>query len=260
MKSNDLRALLSSLLSDSEKATEIAKIAERNGKSLGGNNPYGERFHKTILTITAAVQKVRPHLGGLALPAAEMAQFDDSLGVLKGATGKAKERATALRTLRMVCETVVMPKAEAMTASPVPATEQVLPLAVLLGTRDYFVKIVTQINGCYEHQWYDACSVMLRKLAEILIIAVYEAKNESDEIKGADGNFLMLSKLIENIKTKTAWNLGRDTKTCLDKMKELGDWAAHNRHYTATKPDVDGLISKKFRVAVEDLLHHAGLK
>jgi hypothetical protein len=96
-----------------------------------------------------------------------------------------------------------------MTASPVPSTESVLPMDVVRGTRGYLEAIVTQINGCYEHQWYDACSVMIRKLAEILIIAVYEHRKSAHEIKGADDNFLMLSKLIDNIKTKTAWNLGR---------------------------------------------------
>ncbi|HEY7312238.1 MAG TPA: hypothetical protein VH643_22940 [Gemmataceae bacterium] len=101
--------------------------------------------------------------------------------------------------------------------------------------------------------------MMIRKLAEILIIAVYEHKGVAPEIKGPDGNFLMLSKLIDNIKTKTAWNLGRETKPCLDKMKELGDRAAHHRHYVARKVDVDSLQSG-LRVTVDDLLNHAGLK
>jgi len=62
-----------------------------------------------------------------------------------------------------------------MKASPTPETELVLPQAVFDGVRrDYFAKIVDQINGCYEHHWFDACSVMIRKLAEILIILVYD--------------------------------------------------------------------------------------
>jgi hypothetical protein len=167
---------------------------------------------------------------------------------------------TALRAFKLVCETVILHRAESMTASPLPATEQVIPMDVVRGTRGYIEAIVPQINGCYEHQWYDACSVLLRKLGEILIIAVYEKRGESHEIKGTDGNFLMLSKLIEAIKTKTSWNLGRETKPCLDEMKKLGDRAAHNRHYIAKKPDVDGLINNGLRAAVDDLLHQAGFK
>jgi hypothetical protein len=70
----------------------------------------------------------------------------------------------------------------------------------------------------------------------------------------------MLSDLIKQIKAKTGWNLARGTKNCLEKMKELGDAAAHVRHYVATKEDVDKLLAMNLRVAVEDLIHLAGMK
>jgi hypothetical protein len=138
-----------------------------------------------------------------------------------------------------------------------PATEHVLPMDVVKGTRRYLEQIVTQANGCYENGWFDACSVMIRKLVEVLIIAVYEAKGESESIK-SDGNFLMLNGLVDGILTQSAWNLGRETKTALPLLKALGDRAAHNRHYLARKQDVDKLI-QGLRVSVEDFLYHAGL-
>jgi hypothetical protein len=259
MKAPELRTHLNNLLSETEAATRIAETAERGKRSISGSGPYADRFHAAVVTITGTEKKVRPHLDGLDLPTDELAKFDENLPVLKGTATKVKGRVAAQRELKLVCETVILPKAEGMTASPVPSTESVLPMDVVRGTRGYLETIVTQINGCYEHQWYDACSVMVRKLAEILIIAVYEHKGAAEEIKGTDGNFLMLSKLIDNIKTKTAWNLGRETKPCLDKMKELGDRSAHNRHYIAKKADVDGLRSG-LRVTVDDLLHQAALK
>ena len=259
MKAPELRTHLHNLLSETEAATDIAKTAERNKKSIGGHGPYADRFHAAVVSIAGTEQKVRPHLDGLALTPSDLAIFDDNLAILRGTATKAKGRVAALRALKLVCETVILPKADGMTASPIPATESVLPMDVVRGIRGPYEAIATQINGCYEHQWYDACSVMIRKLAEILIIAVYEHRGAAHEIKGTDGNFLMLSKLIDNIKTKTAWNLGRETKPCLDKMKELGDRAAHNRHYIAKKGDVDGLRSG-LRVTVDDLLHQAGLK
>src|SRR5207253_2232378 len=83
-------------------------------------------------------------------------------------------------------------------------------------------KLVTQINGCYEHQWYDACSVMVRKLVENLIILAYEGRKQAHEIKN-NGEFLMLNGLITHILTKAAWNLGRDTKKSLPDVKELAE-------------------------------------
>src|SRR5438874_2177130 len=119
MKAQELRTLLTNLLSEAEQATDIAKTAERNSKSLGGRNPYGDRFHTAVVSITTTETKVRPHLNGLALTADELAQFDDSLRVLKDTSAKAKDRVAAQRQLRIVCETVIVPKAEAMTASPI---------------------------------------------------------------------------------------------------------------------------------------------
>jgi hypothetical protein len=259
MKAPELRSLLTSLLSEADSLITTAKTADKNNKSVGGNGYYADRFHSSVVTITTSEKKVRPHLEGLGISSDDLATFDSCLAALKNPTKKPKERVEAQRTLKMLCETTIFPKAESIAASPTPSTEQVLPLEVVKGTRGYLETVVTQINGCYEHQWYDACSVMIRKLAEILIIAVYEKKGVSSEIKGSDGNFLMLSKLIEQIKTKNDWNLGRETKPCLDKMKELRDRAAHNRHYLAKKADVDGLQSG-LRVTVDDLLHQAGWK
>jgi hypothetical protein len=259
MKAPELRTCLNNLLSETEAAARIAETAERGKRSIGGHGPYADRFHAAVVTITGTEKKVRPHLDGLDLPTDELAKFDDNLAILKGTATKAKGRVVAQRALKLVCETVILPKADGMTASPIPSTESVLPMDVVRGTRGYLETIVTQINGCYEHQWYDACSVMIRKLAEILIIAVYEHKGATEEIKGTDGNFLMLSGLIGNIKTKTVWNLGRETKPCLDKMKEIGDRAAHTRNYVSKKADVDSLKGG-LRVTVDDLLHQAGLK
>jgi hypothetical protein len=142
-------------------------------------------------------------------------------------------------------------------AASQPATEHVLPLDVVKGTRKYLEQIVNQANGCYEKCWFDACSVMVRKLVEVFIIAVFEAKGEAGAIK-KDDNFLMLSGLVDAILARTDWNLGRETKTALPLLKSLGDRAAHNRHYMARKADVDKVLPG-LRVMVEDLLHHANL-
>ena len=98
---------------------------------------------------------------------------------------------------------------------------------------------------------------MVRKLVEVLIIAVFEAKGEAAAIK-KDENFLMLSGLVDAILARTDWNLGRETKASLPHLKSLGDRSAHNRHYMARKADVDKVLPG-LRVTVEDLLHHANL-
>ncbi len=70
-----------------------------------------------------------------------------------------------------------------------PATTEVLPAAVVNNTRGYVEEVVLQANGCYENRWFDACSVMIRKLVEMLIIAVYEKEGRQQDIRGSDGNY-----------------------------------------------------------------------
>jgi hypothetical protein len=187
MKSHELRELIPNLLTEAGAITEIAKTAEKNKKSLGGHGPYADRFHSAVVALTTTEKKVRPHLAGVALTADEQDQFEDSLSALKDPALKVMDRTAAFRTLRMVCETVILHKIDGMAVSPVPTTEPVLPLDVVRNTRSYLTPIVIQANGCYERTWYDASSVMIRKLAEVLIIAVFEKKAALDEIRRRTG-------------------------------------------------------------------------
>jgi hypothetical protein len=139
---------------------------------------------------------------------------------------------------------------------PTPVTEQVLPLSVVRSTRGYIERIVEQANGCYERHMFDACAVMMRKLA---IIEVYEAKGRSADLKNNNGDFKMLGDLIQTMLGDNAWNPGRETKKFLPEIKSLGDRSAHGRRFTARQGDVDKVLHG-FRVVVEELLHLSNLK
>jgi len=143
--------------------------------------------------------------------------------------------------------------------NPTPKTELVLPHSVVEGTRGYLQTVIQQANGCYEHQWFDACAVMIRKFAEILIIEIYEAHGRAGEIKDRQGDFLMLRDLVSMIIADTAWSLSRETKKVLPVIKSLGDRSAHNRRYLAKQDDVDKVIPG-LRVLTDDLLHLTNLK
>ncbi len=55
------------------------------------------------------------------------------------------------------------------------------------------------------------------------------------------------------------WNLGRNAKKALPKLKSIGDQSAHNRRYNAHREDIDKL-STDFRNVCQELLYLAGLK
>src|SRR5690606_52454 len=101
--------------------------------------------------------------------------------------------------------------------------------------------------------------VMVRRLLETLIIECFEAHNIPQKIQNSDRDFLYLSKLIAATLKEPAWNLGRNCKDALPKLKDVGDKSAHSRRFVAHRSDIERLIPD-IRVVVQELLYIAGLK
>lgn len=138
-------------------------------------------------------------------------------------------------------------------------TQQVINMAIVRDTRGYVVKIANQINGAYEHGWYDACAVMIRRLIETLIIECFEKHSIAAKIKNTNGDFLYLRDLIDTAVKETTFNLGRNTKAALPKLKDVGDKSAHSRYYVALRGDIQPLITD-IRTVVQELLFVSGFK
>lgn len=128
------------------------------------------------------------------------------------------------------------------------------PLELLDNTRGYLISIAQQAASCYDQGLYDACSVMTRKLLEVLIIEAFERHNISEKLKNSVGNFFYLSDLIEKFIAETKWNIGRNAKNSLPGLKKMGDLSAHNRRYIARKNDLDKL-KDDLRIVLEELIH-----
>lgn len=140
-----------------------------------------------------------------------------------------------------------------------PDSDQVVPHSVLRGTRGYIESVVYQVNGAYERGWFDACAVMIRRLIETLIIESFEHYTIADRIKTGRGDFLQLGDLVDRTLSEPAWNLSRNTKRALPRLKDVGDKSAHSRRYIAHRVDIERLIPD-IRVTVQELAYLAGLK
>lgn len=142
-----------------------------------------------------------------------------------------------------------------MNAPRVPiATSNYFPLELFSNTRGYLKTISQQAASCYDQGLYDACSVMTRKILEILIIEAFERYNISNKVKNNSDNFYYLSDLIEIFKAETSWNIGRNAKNSIPSLKKVGDLSAHNRRYIARKVDLDKL-KDDLRIVLEELIH-----
>lgn len=133
-------------------------------------------------------------------------------------------------------------------------TDAYFPLELFTGTRGYLEGIAKQTASCYDFGLYDACAVMTRKLLEVLIIEAFESHNIVSRIKDNTDNFFSLSGLIDSFKNESTWNIGRNAKDSIPKIKKMGDLSAHNRRYFSRKPDVDKL-KDDLRIVFEELIH-----
>jgi hypothetical protein len=140
-----------------------------------------------------------------------------------------------------------------------PASESILPFALVKGTRGYIEKVANQVNGCYEKGWFDGCAVMMRRMVETLIIECFEAYGMADKIKNGDGDYFYLGELVDATLNEPKWNLGRGTKQGLPRLKTIGDRSAHSRRWNAFRDDIDKR-SDDFRVVCQELLYLAKLK
>jgi hypothetical protein len=138
-------------------------------------------------------------------------------------------------------------------------TQQVILTSLVRGTRGYIERTANQINGTYEQGWYDACAVMLRRLIETLIIEAFEHYNIADKIKNTNGDFLYLRDLIEKALCEPSWNLARNVRKSLPKLKDIGDKSAHSRRHVAHRGDIQPLLVD-IRSVVQELIYVAALK
>jgi Domain of unknown function (DUF4145) len=131
--------------------------------------------------------------------------------------------------------------------------------SIVRNTRGYIERAANQANGCYENGWYDACAVMLRRLLETLIIETFEHHKIDAKIKNNAGDFLFLRDLIERTISEKAWNLSRNCKQAMPRLKDVGDKSAHSRRYIAQRGDIDKLVPD-VRVVIQELVYLSGLK
>src|SRR5712691_8541613 len=75
------------------------------------------------------------------------------------------------------------------------ASQSVISMSLVRGTRGYIERVCNQANGAYENGWYDACAVMVRRLIETLIIEAFEHGNIAGKIKNPAGEFFHLKDL-----------------------------------------------------------------
>lgn len=130
--------------------------------------------------------------------------------------------------------------------------DDVVPESIVKGTRKYLERLAYQINACYSYELFDACAVLCRRVAEILLIEAFETAKQRTRIE-RNGELMMFGDIIKVAKSGRVIKLARATPKVLEIVKDVGDRAAHHRHHITVKQDIDE-FKTGFRGTVSELL------
>ena len=111
-----------------------------------------------------------------------------------------------------------------------------------------------EVNICYRNGASNACSVLLRRLVETLILKVHQNKGTTAlATDPVTGRFYKLEKLIDDLISTNPFGLTQNSLEALPHLKRLGDWGAHNRNISVNRTDLDE-IKANARLCFEELL------
>jgi hypothetical protein len=120
--------------------------------------------------------------------------------------------------------------------------------------RDRYLRDITiEINTTYRNGAYNACSVLLRRLLETLIIKAHTRNGTAEMARKNDREYHHLGKLIEDVVANQSFGLTRGAYEAMPGLKLLGDWGAHNPSVLVRHSDLDPLKTK-VRLCFEELL------
>jgi hypothetical protein len=113
------------------------------------------------------------------------------------------------------------------------------------------------LNGCYEAEFFDAAAVLIRRVTETVLIEAFEKKGQGGAIKSA-GEYLPFGDVIGIAGSGACFKLARGSARSLERIKAVGDTAAHHRTHITSKADIDE-IAHEFRKVLGELLDLADL-
>jgi hypothetical protein len=238
-------------------ADDCIKVARRNRKSLTGSSFYAKKFNALAAKSFVLRSELFSRFGALedatALGAVE--EIAELLDLYFNADGPDLNRSGIRNRIDFLYSAVIVPTLSS--TAPHDPTDDLFPLKIVEHTRDYIEKIAIQACGCYDQGWFDACAVMIRRLLETLVIECFEHHKIGHKIQNNNGDYLYLRDLVTSFLSEPNWNVGRNVKSGLPKIKDIGDFSAHSRRFTAKKADIDK-YQIEIRTAIEEMVHIAG--
>lgn len=138
-------------------------------------------------------------------------------------------------------------------------SSSMLPQSLFKDTRGYIEKFAKQINASFDHNLFDGCAVLMRRLIEILLVHSYQNLGIASRITTSSGEYKALKFIIADSLNNQTLGLSKGAKACIDEFRVLGNFSAHKLMYNCRRDDIKN-IALDYRATVEELLYRAGLR
>ena len=201
---------------------------------------------------------VRRWLEALHLPTPNLSRLGNNLIASKAVIRGASNTVYKLHRSEISSLASLFPDLKA-TNQDVVSEGKVLPSILYENTRGYIESLAKQVNASYENNIFDGCAVLIRRFEEVLLILSYEKLGVSQDIRGVDGNYLMLEGIVSNAVGNPRLSLSRTSKTSIEVFRKLGNYSAHKITYTCKREYIAEKIDD-LRALIDELLHKAGLR
>jgi hypothetical protein len=134
------------------------------------------------------------------------------------------------------------------------AIDNYLPAEIFDQEPEYIRRLIPQINGSWEREYYEACAMVIRRLIETLIIELYHRRRWLKEVQNpTTKDFFTLKALINKICGDQRIGLEGRVQSELKNLKKLGDIATHDFRIKVRKFDLEK-VRNDLRFACERLL------
>ncbi len=130
---------------------------------------------------------------------------------------------------------------------------------VVKSAPSYIVRILPQINGCWERKWYEACAVMIRRLVETLISHLYDRRGWAAELRDPKTQERYgLRRMVDKVCGDARLGLDRRAHDDLKRLKDLGDVSAHDFRIAVKRGDLEA-VRDPLRFTTERLMFESGV-
>ncbi|RUX73899.1 DUF4145 domain-containing protein [Mesorhizobium sp. M7A.F.Ca.US.006.04.2.1] len=119
--------------------------------------------------------------------------------------------------------------------------DSIISNEIPLGGRRHLEQIRREANGCYDRGFYNGSAVMCRRMVELLLVEAFVKAGHLAQILDAKDDIKGFGEIIGIAKSNQYIRLSRTTPGTIEKVKTIGDAAAHHRFYNTTKKDLDEL-------------------